>query len=788
MTNIDASKQKPHPMIKVPDAIRIVLEETAKVLMEEDGAGWIPRVAPTKCISVSGLMSFEEIIGTTLSKDVIMSEPGYPSYNVSIMDGYAIKIEKKNSDDNKHRSKKIDPTEEKKEEEIIWTHRVIDKIFAGNGDGHGHGGDDDETTKTATIGSTEQQLASSYYVTTGAVIPDTYDCVVPIEEVKISSTKKKIQIKPSSMTKKWKWIRPIGCDIIAGSVVLPKGHVIDAISLGLIHQSGAAEIEIINPITVGVLSTGNELVNVSSNQKTKNNSSTTAQQRKHGQIPDVNRPVLLAQLSSMGISIKIIDLGIQRDDDVEALTESIKAALQYCQVIVTTGGVSMGETDIVEHVLVDRLGGTLHFGRMHMKPGKPTTFVTIPTTTSTITNKKEEGGATTLITTTTTRLVFAMPGNPVSATVCTHLVVSPCLHLLFHGRTTTENKEDTIVEDESNNEKEQQQCRHNNTKHHLIEKYNIFAPEIKAILMHDINLDPRPEYRRVQLKATIEGRYEATSTGVQRSSRLMSMRDAQGLMVLPPLVPTKTKALKGEFYTVILLSNDGKNKRTLCHSFHMNPPPPPPLHSIAKKKPVLRIGIMQAVVKSSSLPLHASSQIMTTTDLSNRVNNCFIGGQYEEDVMVSSSRTYYYSDTENDDISSNTKEENSTNKNNWENFVSSILDIKSDGDDDDVDIIVVSCPSASIPGSFQYYLDLTFLLRQRLTKVAESLAQVARRGAASQHAQAALFDAVVGFVPGCGSSADIKLVICLPESGLDTALINVRNLLVHALKTARNSS
>jgi molybdopterin biosynthesis enzyme len=72
----------------------------------------------------------------------------------------------------------------------------------------------------------------------------------------------------------------------------------------------------------------------------------------------------------------------------------------------------MGETDVVEHVLVERLKGQLHFGRMNMKPGKPTTFVTIPSTKG-------------------TRLVFAMPGNPVSATVCTQLLVRPCLDLLF---------------------------------------------------------------------------------------------------------------------------------------------------------------------------------------------------------------------------------------------------------------------------------------------------------------------------------------------------------------------
>lgn len=94
-----------------------------------------------------------------------------------------------------------------------------------------------------------------------------------------------------------------------------------------------------------------------------------------GKIPDVNRPILLNLLSSFGRHCQPLDLGTERDDDVESMTATILRALDVCDVIITTGGISMGETDIVEHVLVERCGGTLHFGRMNMKPG--TTIVTI---------------------------------------------------------------------------------------------------------------------------------------------------------------------------------------------------------------------------------------------------------------------------------------------------------------------------------------------------------------------------------------------------------------------------
>lgn len=102
--------------------------------------------------------------------------------------------------------------------------------------------------------------------------------------------------------------------------------------------------------------------------------------------------------------------------------------------------------------------------------------------------------------------------------------------------------------------------------------------------------------------------------------------------------------------------------------------------------------------------------------------------------MISSLHTYYYDSEKNNEMKDKiNKGEKSDNNSNWENFVSLIMDLKS-YDDDDADIIVLSCPSTSILGSFRCYLDLTTLLRQKLTKVADSLAQVAQQGAASQNA------------------------------------------------------
>jgi molybdenum cofactor synthesis domain-containing protein len=310
-------------------------------------------------------------------------------------------------------------------------------------------------------------------------------------------------------------------------VVLERGHVLDPPAIGLLLQLGVSEVHIRSPVKVGVLSTGNELLGPADNDDSP----------QVGRIPDVNRPILLSLLSTLGPWCIPVDLGIQRDDNIASLAQHLASALEECDVIISTGGISMGESDVMEHVLVKELGGTIHFGRLHMKPGKPTTFVTLSS------NQR-------------TRLFFAMPGNPVSATVCTHLLVKPCLNLLYNGP-------DGIVDTHGESTEEMLQRVVQNAWLH---------PEVTATLTHDVKLDTeRPEYHRVSLAVSSDGRLEATTTGVQRSSRLMSMRDAQGLVVLPQgAVGGKTKALKGEEYTVLLLHDDPLHRVQACDSMHLN--------------------------------------------------------------------------------------------------------------------------------------------------------------------------------------------------------------------------
>jgi molybdenum cofactor synthesis domain-containing protein len=746
-----------HPMVPVPEAIRTVIRETGRVLLERQ-----EQKGKTNALTLSSDAPWSELLGKVLDQDVRMNEPGYPPYRASIMDGYAIRTtefrERSSCSDQTKNDNDNDNTNE-------WTHSVVDKVYAGDTVPNAPPPATSMATAAAAADAVVGLLPSAYYITTGAVVPDTYDCVVPVEDCVVAEDQQWIRIASSTSTSTSgrtstststsiqpnQWIRPIGCDLAAGSVVLPRGHVMDPVALGLLKQSGAEQIHVKRPVVVGVLSTGNELILGSSSSSMASSSTSTSTSSSPGKIPDVNRPILLNLLASFGSSYcETVDLGMVRDDDVAAMTQTMDKALDRCDVILTTGGISMGETDIVEQVLVQHCGGTLQFGRMHMKPGKPTTFVTISSSSSSNSspNKKKDddddhGRA--------TRLVFAMPGNPVSATVCTQLLVKPCLDLLFHGMDEDfEFEEDAsallvVVSDNNNPETKKLE--------HMVDNA-LLHPEIVATLSHDVTLDAfRPEYHRVTLEKVQVLRsedgvsssdnynynynYEASTTGVQRSSRLASCRDAQGLLVLPVGGPSKPKALKGERYTVLLLGDlRGIDRVRLKDSLHLN----------QKKKNAREFKV--AVVEVLPKDRQDLSVLDATCD---QVKDA-LSGSKSGSVSIVSKKV----------------------------FTGDVKDLYSFAiDSKGADFIVVSC--VTLEGSFSYNLDVASSLRGRLQKCADALALQARQGAASQDPIAALFEVVVGYAP----EKQGAMMIFLPDRGVTGGLGNVRGLLKHALNVAR---
>ena len=160
----------------------------------------------------------------------------------------------------------------------------------------------------------------------------------------------------------------------------------------------------------------------------------------------------------------------------------------------------MGELDLLKPTIERSLGGTIHFGRVAMKPGKPTTFATIPAST--------------------TKLIFALPGNPASALVTFHLFVLPSL------RKASGLKKPAL-------------------------------PVAKVILAQEVKLDPRPEYHRVFISVTEGGGLMAVSTGGQRSSRVGSLTGANGLLCLPSSKAIGKGKNKGEIVDALILGRLG---------------------------------------------------------------------------------------------------------------------------------------------------------------------------------------------------------------------------------------
>ncbi|XP_072546007.1 gephyrin a isoform X1 [Salminus brasiliensis] len=323
-------------------------------------------------------------------------------------------------------------------------------------------------------------------VTTGAPIPCGADAVVQVEDTELlresEDGTEELEVRILVQARPGQDIRPIGHDIKRGECVLAKGTHMGPSEIGLLATVGVTEVEVHKFPVVAVMSTGNELLNPEDDLHP-------------GKIRDSNRSTLLATIQEHGYpTINLGIVGDNPDDLLNALNEGISRA----DVIITSGGVSMGEKDYLKQVLDIDLHAQIHFGRVFMKPGLPTTFATLDI----------DG---------TRKLIFALPGNPVSAVVTCNLFVIPALRKM----------------------------------------QGILDPRptiIKARLSCDVKLDPRPEYHRCILTWHHQEPLPwAQSTGNQMSSRLMSMRSANGLLMLPPKTEQYVELHKGEVVDVMVI-------------------------------------------------------------------------------------------------------------------------------------------------------------------------------------------------------------------------------------------
>lgn len=219
-------------------------------------------------------------------------------------------------------------------------------------------------------------------IMTGAVMPAGADTVVIQEEVQVDGQTIEVHASPQ----KGEFVRHPGDDVAQGAVVLRAGKRLHAAEIGLLASQGYAEVTVRRRVRAAFFSTGDELIGVGNALAS-------------GQIYDSNRYTLFGLLHEQGV--EAIDLGVVADNE-EALTTAFLQASGVADVIITTGGVSVGDADFVKSVLREQ--GAVSFWKIAMRPGRPLTFGRVHDS-----------------------CFFGLPGNPVSVAVTFSQFVVPAL-------------------------------------------------------------------------------------------------------------------------------------------------------------------------------------------------------------------------------------------------------------------------------------------------------------------------------------------------------------------------
>ncbi|MEQ8428273.1 MAG: molybdopterin molybdotransferase MoeA [Gammaproteobacteria bacterium] len=290
-------------------------------------------------------------------------------------------------------------------------------------------------------------------IMTGAIMPGTTDTVVIQEHAEKQDD---TAIIIGTDTKPCSNVREAGEDLAVGDLVLQKGMRLAPADIGLLASLGIAQVPVFRKLRVAFFSTGDELRSI-------------GEELEDGMIYDSNRYTLFGMLSRLGADI--IDMGVVKDDPA-LLEQAFIEARDKADVLLTSGGVSVGEADYVKDVLT-RLGD-VNFWKVAMKPGRPLTFGKLGDT-----------------------FFFGLPGNPVSVMVTFYQFVQPALRQLMG-----ENYSPPIL--------------------------------LKVPCLSSLRKRPgRVEYQRGVLEQQDDGSMAVRKTGKQGSGILRSMADANCFIVLP---------------------------------------------------------------------------------------------------------------------------------------------------------------------------------------------------------------------------------------------------------------
>ncbi|MDP4146804.1 MAG: molybdopterin molybdotransferase MoeA [Bacillota bacterium] len=373
-------------------------------------------------IEEAKLLSSEEkhilnCLNDVLAED-IYSKDNLPPFDKSAMDGYAIK-----SEDSVNCS-----------EENIGGFKIKGLIKAG-----------DFCEEVIKAGE-------AYKIMTGAAVPQGADAVIQIEKVRTEDE----TLYLSEAVKKDNNIIKLGEEIKIGDLALSKGTVIRPVEVGLLSSLGYEYIKVYRKPTVALIITGDELVDIHS-------------QIQKGKIRNSNEYSLKAMLKNLncdGLSLGIVP------DNKEALKEKMEYALEHADIVLSSGGASVGDYDFVRGIL-EEIGADIKFTSVAVKPGKPLTFATIKD-----------------------KLFFALPGNPMAIINDFQEFVRPAIEKMMG-------------------------------------KSQIFKEEFPVILADNFRGKAgRQKYLYVHIKKQ-EGSYYAYKAGSQSSNHLMTMSRANGVVIIP---------------------------------------------------------------------------------------------------------------------------------------------------------------------------------------------------------------------------------------------------------------
>jgi molybdopterin molybdotransferase len=297
-------------------------------------------------------------------------------------------------------------------------------------------------------------------IMTGAPMPDGADAVIPFEETQQEGDDVTLFDEVAVGDN----VRKAGEDVKEGDLVLTAGTHIRPQEVGMLAALGYETVSVYRRPRIAILATGDELVDID-------------EELAPGKIRNANSYSNAAQVIKYGGEPLLLGIA---GDDIDELTSKIRQGLeQGADLLLTSGGVSVGDFDVVKKVLVAE--GEMTFWRVRMKPGKPLAFGRI---TATVNGEQR------------TVPVLGMPGNPVSAMVSFELFARPSI-LTMLGRT------------------------------------DLAKPTFNAVLDNELSAkDGRRHYVRVQIEER-DGEYHAGLTGGQGSGILNSMVKANGLAIIP---------------------------------------------------------------------------------------------------------------------------------------------------------------------------------------------------------------------------------------------------------------